>query len=252
MAMDAPTVFAMLLGLRGLRLAVLLSLAFAWVLRSGFARRRRVLAPPWAPGQLASELRAGLGVLLFDSSLLTALWWALGRPPQPLALLPGSGWADGVLTFAAAFIWYEIWFYSTHRLLHTRRFYGWHRQHHTAVVCSPLTSMSFSLAERSVLLAGLGLFVALAAVLGRPSVTGLLAYALVNQMLNVLGHSNVELAPGGWNGWLVTPTFHALHHSRRRAHFGLFTTVLDRAFGSVEPDYLQALAATSSGRPLQR
>jgi len=120
------------------------------------------------------------------------------------------------------------------------------------VVCSPLTSMSFSLAERGVLVAGLGLFVLAALGLGRPSMAGLLGYALINQVLNLVGHSNVELSPRGWSGWLVTPTFHALHHSRRRSHFGLFTTVFDRAFGSVEPDYAQAQVATASGRPLNR
>ena len=244
--------FMAIFGLRLARVSLLLALAFGWVCRTRFARAHRVLAGGWSPGQLRSEVRAGLLVLAFDAVLATMLWRAFGTPT---AWLSGQGWAAGLATFAAFFFWFEVWFYGVHRLLHTRRFYRWHRQHHVAVVCSPLTAFSFSLVERASLAAGALLFVGAAATSGAGSGAGVLAYAAFNMVGNVLGHCNVEPWPRGRlatvvAGWLVTPTFHALHHARRRSHFGLFTTALDRVFGSVEPDWEAALVATSGGQAL--
>jgi Delta7-sterol 5-desaturase len=247
-------------GLRLLRVGLLLTLTFAWLRHSHFARSQRVLSGGYSPGQLRSEAGTGLQVLAFDA-VAAALIFAGVQSSMDLQhlgqLFDGQGWTRGVLTFAALFVWYELWFYMTHRLLHTRWGWRWHRQHHVAVVCSPLSAFSFSLGERAVLLAGVLIFAAAGAALGGASLAGMAAYGLLNQFLNVLGHSNVEpcparLAPPLARSWWVTPTFHALHHARRRSHFGLFTTVLDRWCGTVERDYEKALRATSGGRTLLR
>jgi len=247
-------------GLRLLRVGLLLALAFAWLRHSRFARSQRVLSGGYSPGQLRSEASAGLQVLALDA-VAAALVWAWAQSTLDLQhlgqLFGGQGWASGLLTFAALFVWYELWFYVTHRLLHSRWGWRWHRQHHVAVVCSPLTAFSFSLGERALLLTGVLIFAAAGAAVGGASLVGMAVYGLLNQILNVLGHSNVELCPGRLapplaRSWWVTPTFHALHHARRRSHFGLFTTVLDRWCGTVERDYEQALRATSSGRTLVR
>jgi len=243
------------LGLRSLRVAALIGLAFLGLLGTRFGRQRRVLSLPWRSGQIASEAWACARVLVFDAVAALLLWAAVGGSEGLGRLFSGRGAAAALLTFGALFAWYEVWFYALHRALHTRHAWRWHRQHHVAVVCSPLTAFSFSLVERSGLLLGLLVFFSLG-VIGVPlSVAGASAYVLLNQVLNILGHSNVEWTPARpgavWlTRWAVTPTFHALHHARRRTHFGLFTTVLDRALGTVEADYLQALASTSAGQPL--
>lgn len=257
--MEALLLLGSVFGLRLLRVGLLLTLAFAWLRHSRRARRQRVLAQGYGAGQLSSEAWAAARVLVFDAAVVTtlAVWaqsvWGLQSVGE---VFDGQGWSAVLLTFVALFAWYEIWFYGTHRLLHTRWGWRWHRQHHRAVVCSPLSAFSFSLGERAVLLTGLLVFAAAAAAVGGASLIGMVLYGLLNQVLNVLGHSNVEpaterLATTLARSWLVTPTFHALHHARRRSHFGLFTTVLDRCFGTVEADYAQALHATSGGRPLQ-
>ncbi len=86
---------------------------------------------------------------------------------------------------------------------------------------------------------------------------GLALYGLANYALNVLGHSNVEVFPGWFarsrlGRWLVTPTYHALHHARYRGHYGLFTSVLDRCFGSVYADYEMVQQRASAGQGLTR
>ena len=241
---------------RAVHVGLLLAGAFAGVRHWGWARRHTVVDGGWHAGQLASEGAAALRVLAFDSAALLLAGLALQAHGGLAAVFSARGWAAALATLVAVGLWYELWFYALHRLLHTRWGWRWHWQHHTAVVCSPLTAFSFSLVERAGLLLGLGLFAALGLVGVPLSLPGLLVYALLNQLLNVLGHSNVALTLSpGWlrwlQPWLVTPTFHALHHARGGAHFGLFTTVLDRACGTVLADYPAALAATVAGRPLR-
>jgi sterol desaturase/sphingolipid hydroxylase (fatty acid hydroxylase superfamily) len=74
------------------------------------------------------------------------------------------------------------------------------------------------------------------------SMQGYFAYFLLNYILNIYGHLNVEFVPPGFlntiPGKIInTTTYHALHHARYRGHYGLFTQVLDRAHGTWFPDY---------------
>ena len=75
--------------------------------------------------------------------------------------------------------------------------------------------------------------------------------------MNVLGHSNLEVFPARftqspWGRWLITPTYHALHHARYRGHYGLFTQCLDRAFETVWPDYERVQQRAASARDSRR
>jgi sterol desaturase/sphingolipid hydroxylase (fatty acid hydroxylase superfamily) len=234
------------------RSTLLVGGAFLWLRFSAFAKRRRIVRVAFADGQIASELKAAIPVLVFDAvataAVIGAGWIRLGEP----------SWHLAALTFAGMFVWFEIWFYATHRLMHTRSLYWIHRQHHTAHVVDPLASLSFSILERAILLLGaLGAAVAFSRLVHPIGAAGLFAYALANYALNVLGHTNVEVYPAWFarspvGRWIVTPTYHALHHARYRGHYGLFTSVLDRAFGDVFPDYELVQERASAGNGLSR
>jgi sterol desaturase/sphingolipid hydroxylase (fatty acid hydroxylase superfamily) len=240
--------FAVILGGVMFRSAVIVGAAFLWLRFSAFARGRRVFRIALPDGQIRSELIAAIPVLMLDAVAVTALVYASLLTPVP------ATWGNTIVTFMLMFVLFEIWFYVTHRAMHTRALFFIHRQHHVAQVTDPMTSLSFSLLERLVLLTGaLGAAIMLSWTIGI-SVAGLAAYGLANYALNVLGHSNVEVFPGWFarsrlGRWLVTPTYHALHHARYRGHYGLFTSVLDRMFGSVYPDYelLQDRASVGEG-----
>lgn len=233
-------------------LVKLTAVGLGWGLaRTRLAERWRVYRRALAPGQLRSEAWAAAGVVLCDA-LLVGLFRYLAGPRMAPFSVPVA-----LLTYAWMFVGFEVWFYVTHRLLHTRALYRFHAQHHVAQVTGPLTSLSFSLAERVVLMAG-GMGLLLLAMEVMPvTQAGVMGYILTNYFLNVVGHGNTEWLPrrfvSSWAGRLFfTPTFHALHHARYQGHYGLFTVVLDRWLGTAFGDYSQVHARAREGHGLTR
>jgi sterol desaturase/sphingolipid hydroxylase (fatty acid hydroxylase superfamily) len=226
--------------------------ALGWALgRTRLAERWRVYRRSLAPGQLRSEARAALGVVLVDAVLLAAFRSVFESRMVPFS--PGVALA----TYVWMFVGFEVWFYVTHRLLHTRALYRLHAQHHVAQVTDPLTSLSFSMAERLILMGGGFGLVVLAMQFMPVTRPAILAYVLTNYVLNVFGHGNTEWLPErfvrSWAGRLFfTPTFHALHHARYQGHYGLFTPVLDRWLGTHFDDYAQVHARARAGTGLER
>lgn len=218
-------------------------------LKTRWAQSRRVYARAFGKGQLGSELRAAATVLVVDAVALTSFNAAGGlvsAAPTPVRTL---------LSFLALGAWFEIWFYVTHRAMHHPRLYRFHAQHHVAKVTHPLTSLSFDALERLVLIVGALGFVALVSRVVPLSIVGIAAYFLANYALNVWAHLNVELMPPGYGrSWMsklfISTSFHAMHHARYTGHYGLFTTVLDRAFGTAWADAADVQARAATGRGL--
>ena len=215
------------------------------------ARRRRIYRLPLASGQLRREALSILNVLAVDTIFLLAFRYLTGLQFAPTSPVPF------LLAFTWVFIGFELWFYVLHYAMHTRTFYFIHAQHHVAHVTNPLTSLSFSLAERALLMGG-GLAIAgVGAALMPFANAGLLAYLVVNYALVVFQHSNVEWLPKWFvRSWLgkifFTPTFHALHHARFKGNYGLFIVWLDRLFHTQFDDYEAVHARVVAGEGLER
>jgi Delta7-sterol 5-desaturase len=239
-----------LVGFFVVRTLVVVGGATLLVRRSG-AALRRVYRVAFAAGQGRSELVAALRVILFDALVVaTALKAGAWHFAEPTPFTTA-------LTWLTMFAWYEVWFYATHRLLHTKALYRFHAQHHVAKVTAPLTSLSFGLVERAVLLLGATGMSALLSWVMPITQVGVVAYFLTNFVLNVWGHSNVEALPPGfartWLGRVVfSPSFHAMHHARYQGHYGLFTQVLDRLFDTYWADYPEVHERAARGEGLTR
>jgi Delta7-sterol 5-desaturase len=237
-----------LMGLFLFRVVVLAGLGFA-LQRLAWSRRRQVfsIAPP--PGQKWNELRAGLVVLAFDAAMFTAIGASGLSVDHPFTV---GGFGLGVVL---AFSFNEVWFYVTHRLLHTRPLFFIHAQHHTARVADPMSSVSFSLGEHVLAATPAMLFTfALSRFLPVPAIAGAVVGVLI-ELGNVYGHSNVEVWPAGFPRSLAgqvwnTPTHHALHHARFNGHYGLYTRFLDRLFRTEWSDYEAIQERAASGRAL--
>ena len=247
--MSIPLIIVAAIVLMSLRTMVIAGTAFYLVCRKRLLARYRIYRCGYCEGQWQSELRATLLIIPFDACLVVPAHVFGWIRPGPIA-----GWSVAA-SFTLMFVWFEVWFYFTHRLLHTRAFYFIHRQHHVAKVTSPLSALSFSYLERAILVGGAMGFSVAASQLIPLALPGIALYFFANYLINVLGHSNLEVFPARftrspWGRWLITPTYHALHHARHRGHYGLFTQCLDRAFETVWPDYEKVQQRAASGEGL--
>jgi Delta7-sterol 5-desaturase len=244
--------FATVLLFTTVRSGIFISTVFAWSRWSAFAARFRIFRLPFQPGQLWQEACAGAGVLILDAALFTTVSHygrlRMGYDNAPTSIL---------LHVILISLWLELWFYATHRLMHHPALYWIHAQHHVAKVTNPFTSLSFSLVERAVLVGGVLGFVYGLTLVTVVDLRSVILTGLVNYGLNVLGHSNIEFFPENfhqsrWRHWLITPTYHALHHARYRGHYALYSPMLDRWFCTNFADYDSILARTSGGQGMER
>jgi len=209
---------------------------FFFAVRAAMAGRRRISSHGLRPGQLRDELHANLKSLVFDWIVLC------GIVGSGIPAARSFSWLALSLSFLAMYVYFEAWFYVTHRLLHERRFRVHHAWHHRSVAPTPLSAQSFSFVEKLINEVGILLLPCLATQVTPLLFEGVIAYHLYNFVVNVLGHSDVEILPSWFvrspfGKLLASPTYHTLHHSRGSKNFGLFTTVLDRALGTYDAGY---------------
>jgi sterol desaturase/sphingolipid hydroxylase (fatty acid hydroxylase superfamily) len=219
--------------------SIALAGGFTWFTRcarSALARRIVPREVPWS--KIRHDIFHGAKILVLDSIVVAgAIHFGVLQVRTSFDL-------SVLLTFLLMFIWLEMFFYYSHRLLHHPRFFWIHRHHHEGNVTNPWTSLSFSIMERLVLLLGaVGVPAILSQIFpGVISMQGFSLYFLVNYILNVNAHLNTELMPTAVFhspvGEVVnTATHHSLHHLRYRGNFGLFTRLLDRVHSTEFGDY---------------
>ena len=201
--------------------------------RHPFFKKRRIFHAQPAPGQMRRELIANGFVVVTEG-----LFWAV-------ALHFGLAGKDGgniIASFVVCLVWWDISFYISHRALHTKLLFPLHRQYHRARINTAFSGASFSIAEALFLMtAGWGPLLALSHWWGM-SYLGVFAFHEFFSVLRTTGHFNSEFYPqfwvrSKWFNWMQTTTFHALHHSRSRGHFGLFTVIPDRLMNTAFADY---------------
>jgi Delta7-sterol 5-desaturase len=212
--------------------------------------RRRVYRVHYDRDQLRAELLASWVIPLDGLAFVACLSLGLLRPAPPTV-------GASILTFVVLFVFFEIWFYGTHRLMHTRALWPIHAAHHRALVTCSLSGLRFSLAEKLVLTLGSVGFAAAASWVLPVTLPGLLAFFVVYYSESILGHSNVEIMPASLVrsplGRVVgSTTFHAMHHSRFGGHYGLTTPALDYLFGTVFADYPDVQERAARGEGLEK
>ncbi|HEV7731502.1 MAG TPA: sterol desaturase family protein [Candidatus Binatia bacterium] len=206
----------------------------------------RVLAPGWRVQHRTPRRGVVVHELVYATGTL-AIGAAIGITT---VLLAQRGWirfATGAVTpgrvageFLAYFVAFDAYFYVVHRLLHAPFPYRWvHAVHHRSQTPTPLTAFSFHPVEAIATGAFLPLML-MAVSFHLTSVLVISAYAGLSSVVVHLGH---DPAPTWWyrrwpSQWFVTPAYHDRHHaSGGRWHFGGYTTIWDRIFGTDEPGF---------------
>ena len=170
----------------------------------------------------------------------------VGFPVGVGAVLPWAflhwGWASlaqdpGALQIAVEvvvlLVWNDIHFYANHRLLHTKALRRFHQQHHRSLVTTPFATYSFHPLEAALL----GNVILLPMLLHDFSFAALLSLPVCSLLLNNLGHSNYDYAPGvGHHHWLAASRRHHLHHACYHGNYGFLFNFMDGWFGTRLPD----------------
>lgn len=193
-------------------------------------------------GQMLRELTWSVSTALVFTGMAGLVFLAARAGVTRMLTTPPDAWEVLRLpvTVLAMLVLHDGYFYALHRALHWGPLFRLaHRVHHRSTHPTPLAAFAFHPIE-AVLEAGiLPLLVFL--IPWRPLDLGL--FALASLSLNVLGHLGHEVFRPDWArhrllGWLNTSTHHNLHHQHVRGHYGLYTNIWDRCFGSQRPDYV--------------
>ncbi|MGZ3691230.1 MAG: sterol desaturase family protein [Pseudobdellovibrio sp.] len=208
-----------------------------WTRFSKWAQSRQIMAGERIREKMILDVLNALKILLIDS-IVAVIFFKTGF----LHFEKAAGALTKITQFAILFVWVEIYFYYSHKLLHKPKLFWIHRHHHQANLINPWSSLSFSALERLILLFGATFIPAVVSFWFPLSFEVYAGYFFMNYVLNVHGHLNVETYPVAfvksvfgkvWN----TTTYHTLHHMRYKGHYGLFTSVLDRVHGTWFKDY---------------
>lgn len=198
-----------------------------------FSARR--VAP--APEPLtATEVAVALGnVLLNTATTLAGLW--LWRRGVVRFREDAGAWA--LADVLVLLLVMDLLMYLLHRVAHVPLLFRLlHRFHHRYERPRPLTLFALSPLEN---VAFGALWLAVISVYDA-SWLGMSVYLVLNVFFGAVGHLGVEPFP---RSWAVAPllknvaggSFHAQHHQDGRHNFGFYTSLWDRLFGTLRPDY---------------
>lgn len=191
----------------------------------------RVLDPrPLPRGQVRREVALssasiaifGIG-LLVPWALLRLGWAQLAQDPSALRM---------AAEIAALFLWNELHFYASHRLLHARALRRFHAAHHRSHVATPFSTYALHPVEALML----GSVPLLPMLVHAFSFQALACLPILSIALNCLGHANYEFsrsAPA--RGPRGASRRHHLHHACSRGNYGFLLTVFDRWLGTELP-----------------
>ena len=232
-------------------------LAYRLLARTNRFRSRRIAVRPPDAGQIRREtllaanfaLAAGIqGVsfLVLAQLGLLKIYSSIGE----------HGWVYAISSLALYLVLSDAWFYLCHRVYHRNRFVfrSVHAVHHLSVVTTPMTNSQISPWE---LLPSA--FFSIVYLMVMPMAMPLLSLlVIVVSVYQIVLHSGHEIFPRGtgkhWLGkWLVTPTYHQMHHELFTQNLGLYFTWADRMFGTYSDRYPGRFAEVTAGsQPFSR
>jgi sterol desaturase/sphingolipid hydroxylase (fatty acid hydroxylase superfamily) len=226
---------------------IVASIAATWGLTRALRRSRlcdrRIQRGSPGHDVVVHELSHTAGAILTGAALSALCAWLFRRgvivvdhgPTSPLRIV-----AECVGYFLAL----DAHQYLVHRLMHTRwLFRHVHAVHHRSKTPSALTAFSFHPVE----MAALGAYFPLALSVHCFHVHAVVLFGVIGFFANTVPHCGYELAPAWWyrcrlTRWWLTPYFHDVHHQRTIHNFGACTTIWDRVFGTIQPDFEQRFA----------
>lgn len=147
------------------------------------------------------------------------------------------------LTFPLVLVMYDLYFYLTHRMLHTPWFFKhFHYSHHLSKNIGPLTSVSFHIVESFIIY----VFMILYALVVPTHIDTVMFFFWSTRFIDVFGHSGYDYCPAGaykkpWNIVFSNTFHHYHHHQEANGNFGLYFNYTDHFFGTQAKNYKQII-----------
>ena len=227
-------------------LAIAICITYRLLASVSSFRSRRIARKAPDPGQIRRETLLTLNFAV-AAGVQAITYLVLGQLGllKIYSSISDHGWPYALFSFVLFLVLSDAWFYLCHRFYHLNRFVfrNIHAVHHLSVVTTPMTNSQISPWE----LLPSGLF-SIAYLMVVPMAMPVLSFmVIVVSVYLVLLHSGFEIFPRGmpehWLGkWLVTPTYHQMHHELSTKHMGLYFTWWDRTFGTHSDQYAARFA----------
>lgn len=163
----------------------------------------------------------------------------------------------GVPYYCFTYVWmfflHDAYFYWSHRVMHHPKIFKYvHLIHHKSTNPSPWTAYAFHPTEA----VAEALIVPIIAFTIPVHRSAIIIYMVFQIMYNVYGHLGFEIFPKNFNKhwfgkWMNTSVAHNQHHKYFVNNYGLWTTIWDRLFGTMNPRYDEAFARATQGEEQQ-
>ncbi|MCM0673254.1 sterol desaturase family protein [Micromonospora phytophila] len=196
------------------------------------------------PGRI-SRLQAWLaGGAILMNSLITVAGWGLWK--TGIIHLNADPGLQILTDFVLLLLLMDLLMYAGHAVAHRPQLFPLaHALHHRFVDARPATLYALHPLE----ICGFGGLWLAALATHAFSVWAILAYTAVNLIFGIFGHLGVEVLPLAARRsrvfrWVATPSLHAGHHVQPSVNLGFYTSIWDRLFGTLAPDYDQRRLST--------
>lgn len=165
-----------------------------------------------------------------------------------VTVLQNTPWYFLLLETIAIILLHDAYFYRTHRLLHLPFFYKrFHRVHHASVHPTLYTALNFDMVELLINYSFLIWFELLMwALFGWLDYMPVFILMTYTTLWNFYGHSWVELYSKRFRKsrlgrFIMSSTYHDVHHSRNDWNYAFFFTFRDRICGTISRSYENSL-----------
>ena len=235
-------------------LALAMSLWVAYRIANGVLATRRIASRRAERGQVLREMfffGYGVIVLAVQAAIATILQEAgYSKRYDDIAQY---GWAYALFSVALFVLLTDAWSYFLHLGYHRFRPYYRisHHVHHLSVVTTQWTTFQGSPIE---ILPPMLLNAVMMAVMPFPT-AGLALVMVANLVFTMTSHGGIEVFPRGTathplGRFLVTPTYHQMHHEDGESNLALYFNWWDRMFGTSNSGYEARFEkVTASARP---
>lgn len=220
---------------------------FHLLLRRRLARRKITQAPTGLRSPLLEIARTVVSTLFGKGPLVVLLAYLAAAHVIPGKLvytrIGDRGWGYFALTVVFDVLFFDLWFYLSHRfILHSRLGYKHvHIVHHRSVDPTPFARNSVHPLEGFMN----GLFHTLPVFIMPHHPVAILLATHLKGMVGILGHTGYETFWSGYTRhplfrYFISPVHHHLHHAKSvRTNFS-FLINYDLLFGTLNPDYHDA------------